>query len=134
MGEARGLLPLEVRAERGAARDDQFQRGEVVLGGQRVADEGGHDRRGHAEHRDAVAFDQGEELRKVEAGHRQHRRPRSQRHRQRDHEAHDVKKGATASVVSRSVIRSPLPTWRTLATRLEWVSMTPLGSPVVPLE
>ena len=43
-------------------------------------------------------------------------------------------KGGTASRVSRSPTRSPLPTWRTEVTRLAWVSSTPLGSPVVPLE
>jgi hypothetical protein len=42
--------------------------------------------------------------------------------------------GATASRVSRSPIRSPAETWRTEVTRLAWVSRTPLGSPVVPLE
>jgi aminoglycoside phosphotransferase len=42
--------------------------------------------------------------------------------------------GATASTVSRSPTRSPLATWRTEVTRLAWVSSTPLGSPVVPLE
>ena len=41
--------------------------------------------------------------------------------------------GATASTVSRSLTR-PLATWRTEVTRLAWVSSTPLGSPVVPLE
>jgi hypothetical protein len=43
-------------------------------------------------------------------------------------------KGATAATVSRSVTRSPRVTWRTEVTRLAWVSSTPLGSPVVPLE
>ena len=42
--------------------------------------------------------------------------------------------GGTASRVSPSPTRSPAATWRTEVTRLAWVSRTPLGSPVVPLE
>jgi hypothetical protein len=44
------------------------------------------------------------------------------------------KNGATAGTVSRAVTRSPRLIFRTVVTRLAWVSMTPLGSPVVPLE
>jgi hypothetical protein len=45
------------------------------------------------------------------------------------------KNGATASTVSRAIRRSPRLICRTVVTtRLAWVSMTPLGSPVVPLE
>ena len=44
------------------------------------------------------------------------------------------KKGTTASVVARPLTRSIRRSWRADATRLVWVSMTPLGSLVVPLE
>jgi hypothetical protein len=44
------------------------------------------------------------------------------------------KNGATATTTSSS--RNPIAArdWRTLVTRLAWVSSTPLGRPVVPLE
>ena len=43
-------------------------------------------------------------------------------------------KGATATTVSRGPSFSAARAWATAATRFAWVSMTPLGSPVVPLE
>jgi len=43
-------------------------------------------------------------------------------------------KGATATTVSRGPSFSAARTWPTPATTFAWVSMTPLGSPVVPLE
>ena len=45
------------------------------------------------------------------------------------------KNGRTAMIRSSPSCRSTSGRdWLTLATRLRWVSMTPLGSPVVPLE
>jgi hypothetical protein len=42
--------------------------------------------------------------------------------------------GASASTVSRAVSPSRSSTWRAPARRLRWLSSTPFGSPVVPLE
>ena len=44
------------------------------------------------------------------------------------------KNGATATTTSSAVNPSTAWVWRALATRLAWVSSTPLGRPVVPLE
>ena len=44
------------------------------------------------------------------------------------------KNGSAASVRSRGRTGSIASTWATFATRLAWLSLTPLGSPVVPEE
>ena len=120
--------------ERGGTAADEAQRPQVraVDGG--VLGQGEDDRRDHDRGRDAVALDQLEELLDVEARHR-HQRGAGMQRRVRHHaEAHGVEERCDGEhpVVAAERDRALLLQHVRHAAR--WVSITPLGSPLVPLE
>ena len=127
-------LGLELGVEGRRAARDEAQAREVEVGDQRVLGQRKHDRRRDVAGRDAVLLDGREELREVEARHRDDASSAAQGVVEHEHLAVDVEErqdGDDAVVLADGSHRSY---WQRLATRLRCVSITPLVSPVVPLE
>ena len=85
--------------------------------GERVVRQEGHNRRRHHEHRDSVALDLGENSPTSKRDSVTTLAPAANGTARFTTNPMTWKKGATANIVSRSVTRSPLRTWRTLVKR-----------------
>ena len=121
--------------QRRSADGDQLEVAEVVLGHARVMGEEAGQRRRPGEVGDAVALEQGRGTRPdrtvgvvtTVAPHVNGTSSSAVSPRMWNH-------GATARVTSWSSTARARAIWRLTVTSWRWVSMTPLGSPVVPLE